>query len=903
SGFVSLIYEMCWIRKSSEIFGSTIYAASSVIAIFFTGLALGNYLAGQFIQKINNPLKTYGILELILGCFALANPFLFLWSDSLYSFIYPWFMHNFWMLSFIRFIVIAGILLPPTILMGATLPLFVQHFIRTNNTLSFFIPLLYALNTFGAFWGSIVAGFFLIKSIGITYSIISGAVINLCIGLFMTASRPALQGDVIKKAETTAISNGQESLSRSVIGLVSLLFFASGFLALGYEMLWTRYLTLIIHNTIYTYVLTLSVTLAGIVFGSCLTIWPLGRAIYPIRLFAVSQAVIGLSTLIIMLLPTGFWHRALNTQNIVIQLGIISSLFLIPALMSGIAYPSVMAAVTSHYRLAARRVGFMTALNTFGGICGVILVAFIALPVIGLSKSVSAATLASIGISLIVIWTFEKRTVRPRTIMISLVMVALWALIPVVLKTRIPQDFLASKTQLIDYKEGLNSNLAVVRALDGITTLEIDRLWQGQKGWTHQIMAAHIPMILHREPRDICVVGVGVGQIAERFLYYPINHLTCVDIEKELYPLIKKHFSADWSSDPRVSLVVDDGKNYLKHSTERFDIISVEVGQTFRPGLASFYTKDFYAHAAKKLKSGGMLCQFVPLVFFTPTEYKALISTFISVFPNSILWYNDYEFILTGFTDAAGTLDPKRLTEATSLTKVKGDMEYAYWGGPAYTLIRKENFIGSIIMGPAGLKRFSKNAPLLCEDKPSLEYSISSHQKYSVDNLKDMVKLVKQYRENPSAYIATIHGDTIDASLISHVQNANLNNIIAQEYYQAYCETDITSMLFKAYALNPKNLQALYALTTYYTQQNDYPSAIKYSKETIENNPDDIHLYKLLSMVYQKADSMDRAMEILIKAVTVSPEAELYVTLGQMHMKRGDRAGAFSSFSKALELE
>lgn len=902
SGFVSLLYEICWIRKSSLVFGSTIYAASTVIAVFFGGLALGSFLSGRYIGKVGKPLYIYAIIELLIGVFALSNSFLFFWFDNVYTFVYPLVLPYFGFLSLIRFIIIAAILLPPTILIGATFPLFVHHFITSDRKLSFFIPYLYAINTFGAFLGCICCGFVMMKYVGISNSILSGAFINLGIGFTILAIR-IYRDDKKSIAPEEDFKPDRRAAKRSHEIIIAVLFFISGFLALGYEILWTRYLTLIIYNTIYTYVLSVTMTLGGICAGSLITIFVLDRIKFPLKLFIVCQILTGLSILTILFLPYSFWSRALNTGNLHVQMGIISMIFLVPSLLAGISFPSVLRAVTHSHSMAGKRIGFMNSINTFGGILGSLCMAFIILPYAGLQNSIYLATFLSILAGIIALAVIEKSTPVFFKALCILLTAVLWLTLPAIFKTSLPRDFLAQKGNLIAFREGLNSNCAVVRNESGITTLEIDRLWQGQSEPTHQIMACHIPMISHANPRDVLVVGMGVGQVAERFLYYPVRSLTCVDIEKELIPLIKRYFNSAWLDDKRLSVVVDDGRNFLKHTNAKYDIISVEVGQPFRMGLASFYTQDFYRSAQSKLNTNGILCQFMPLVFFDVNQYKALLHTFISVFPQSVLWYNYYEFIIIGYKDTRCTLDGNRFASVTAVPKVSEDLEYSYWGGARYSLNKLGNFMGNYLCGPEKLREFAGNAILFTDDKPVLEYGIALHQIYSVDKIDTLLSSMQKHLDNPLAFL--MHGsDSIRLEYVEEIRDLNLKNIIAMERYQTYFEhNNAVKYLQDAYALNPKNLAVLYELRNYYARQDDYLPAIRYCTEIVENNPTDTNAYKYIAYAYQTIDSTDKAVEWFIRSIGLGPDADSYNALGRLYLRKNEVDKAMAQFSKAVEID
>ena len=174
-------------------------------------------------------------------------------------------------------------------------------------------------------------------------------------------------------------------------------------------------------------------------------------------------------------------------------------------------------------------------------------------------------------------------------------------------------------------------------------------------------MAAHVPMLFHPDPKSVLVVGVGVGKTASRFLFYDVTRLDCVDIEPGLFDIVRMNFDSSWMNDRRVRLITEDGRNYINNSNSNYDVISIEVGQTFRPGISSFYTVDFYRHVRERLNRGGVVSQFIPINLINVAEFRSLVRTFLEVFPNSILWYNSAELLLIGSPSDRLILSSERL--------------------------------------------------------------------------------------------------------------------------------------------------------------------------------------------------------------------------------------------------
>ncbi|MEI6704920.1 MAG: hypothetical protein WCL71_15520, partial [Deltaproteobacteria bacterium] len=339
--------------------------------------------------------------------------------------------------------------------------------------------------------------------------------------------------------------------------------------------------------------------------------------------------------------------------------------------------------------------------------------------------------------------------------------------------TRLPADFLGAKQSMIECVEGISAFIAVVTR-NGDKTLEIDRMWQGTQQKGHQIMAAHIPMLLHQDPRDVLVIGMGTGQAASRFLMYDIKQLDCVDIEKTLPGILQRHFDSAWLSDPRTTIVSDDGRNFTSNTTKKYDIVSIEVGQSFRPQIASFYTVDFYREVRKRLTEDGLACQFVPLGFFTEDEFRSVVHSFLEVFPQSTLWFNRYaECILVGNTTHQPKLSDARLSLLKNDSRIRTDLAYSFEDIPWLLMNKKEVFAANYLMGPKELARLSDDAFSYYDDRPLLEYQ-TARNAYNRSRFHDLIEknmdspdniFAKKIRIASELKIIRIREETVHESL------------------------------------------------------------------------------------------------------------------------------------------
>ncbi|MFC1891734.1 fused MFS/spermidine synthase [Thermodesulfobacteriota bacterium] len=914
SGFAGLLYEICWIRKASLAFGSTTLAISTVVAVFFGGLALGSYFSGRYSIKITNPLKVYAVLEIILGAIILFNPMLFLQAEKLFSFFYPILADSYTLLSFFRFIIAVILILPPTILMGATLPVFCKQYVTNDKKITFSVGLLYGLNTLGAVMGCVICGLYLIPLIGVNQTIYLGGILNLIIGFIILGYIKNLKGTPSKNSrnllenqssqDSSPATSFMQENSNYYSCIVSILFFFAGFTAIGNEILWTRYLSLIFHNTVYTYTLTLAVTLSGIVLGSIFIALFADRSNKRERIFGILHILIGLSVFLVPLLPAETWRNLIDSNNLSTHFIIFNLVLLVPAILTGAAFPLAIRMVTSRTNTAAFKVGKMSAVNTAGGISGSLAMGFIIFPILGIYKSL----LISTGISLILGFSaliFLDRPFRRRFIVpVITISIIVWYGIPSLTNTKLPEDFLGESEILVDFHEGISANLAVLKKNKSLS-LEIDRMWQGQSIKGHQIMAAHIPMLLHDNPKNVLVVGAGVGLTASRFLYYDIDILECVDIEKELFGFVQKHFESSWMDDPRTKLIVEDGRNYISHTEHTYDIISIEVGQVFRPGLASFYTSDFYKRVKERLNKDGIACQFVPILFFDLDEFKSVIRTFTDTFPQSVLMYNTSEFLLIGSINKPIQFREKRLSLLNADRIINEDLDFAYWGGSKYNLNQREIFAAGFLCGPESLSEISSNAPLYRDDRPVLEYKAAINQTSSPEHV---INYLRSFIEPPGSILDKYVDENTAAKMID-IRDQNLKDIQASYLAQNilhHSAEDINdlSTLEKALEHNPQNIQIRLQLGIRLSRSGNFHKAITQFVKVIESDPVNLDARINLGIAYMYLGNMEKSLASLFSALKLNPGSyEVHINLGMVFQKQKKWQSSIKHFKEALRLE
>jgi len=749
SGFASLGYELCWIRKGALLIGATPQALSSVVAVFFGGMAVGAYLFGLFSKRTKNPLLWYGIIECAVAVMAAITPMLFRLAGEASSLAYQWAGTSQTLHLLARSALVAAIILPSCVLIGGTLPLLCQFFVNYRQAdIRFAAGKLYAVNTAGAFLGCMLCGIWFIPAWGIDAAIWFNAMLSFIAGAAVILLSKTVSSSPIDASPP--IPEFSDATVAQTGFIMYGLFFLAGFTALGYEILWVRFLSLIINNTVYTCIFSLGAILLGIAIGGWLVYLIKDRPKLDAQLFAAANIFICFTVLFILLQPVSAWDSIRESRSVPMQALLCLVIILIPSIASGISFPLAYRMVAVNAINSGRDFGFLTAVNTLGGIVGSLLVGFYLLPGIGMFSTLATLTFISLAIGIATLFFFAEEIQLKRKALIACGAAALWLGITFSGGTKLPADYLAGNHMMIEFAEGVSAFIAVTMR-DGVKTLEIDRMWQGINNKGHQIMAAHIPMILHQNPKQVLVIGMGTGQTASRFLMYNIDSLDCVDIEKTLPEILKRNFAAGWLDDPRTRVITDDGRNFTTYSSKEYDIVSIEVGQSFRPQIASFYTVDFYRDVKKRLTKNGLACQFVPVGFFTEEEFRSVVRSFLEVFPQSTLWFNKYaECILVGSTTAQPLLSKKRLKLLQSDEILREDLDYTHNGMPWLMMNKKEVFAANFLMGPRTLSKLSADAPLYSDDRPILEYQAARN----VYNRAPFHTLIEKSMDSPDTIFA-----------------------------------------------------------------------------------------------------------------------------------------------------
>ena len=764
SGSAGLIYEVTWARSLGLVFGASHLAVTTVLAVYMGGQALGSTIFGKLADRSERPFRLYGLLELGVG----ASALLFLGLTRVYPTLYPPLARlaeeNGLYLTAVRtaFAVVAMIV--PTTLMGGTLPVLTRFASGRGRGVARELSHLYAFNTAGAVAGTLAAGFFLIRAVGVTATLLVGAGVSAAVG----AASIWLQGRMESRPAPAAARAGEgvqaegEGIGELALRMTLLGIGVSGFCALGYEVLWTRMLTLVVGTSVYSFTIMLVAFLAGIGAGShafaFLDRWVKG----PRRaagIFGATQVLIGASALAVTVLMRELPSLANRLQAFLIggnttefagRVGAsfaVGVMFLfVPAFFMGLAFPAA-GAVWSAGRKGAvgAAIGRLLTANTVGAILGAVVSGFLLIYVFGIERSLQILVVLNLGAGLALAASLSGRRLAVGAVVAA-------AAVAVVARAAFPswgrawdERYFAtyvnytrsidtpeeaqrklSSVDVLYYHEGVNETVSVTRFLGGQQSFVVNGRPEASTNLMDvqvQRTLGHLPMLLNKNPRRVFVLGTGTGMTLGATSIHPeVERLVLGEIEKGVLGVARTF--ARWNhhvlENPKLHIVFNDGRNYLATTRERFDVITADPIHPWSGGAGYLYTAEYFRSVADHLAPGGVACQWLPVYELTVHDVRTVVRTFASTFKYSYIWLTFYDAVLIGSNDPIA-IDEAELARRMSVPAIRDDLALVQMGSP-------EDLLSFFLTGTDGAKAFGRGGDVNTDDDVVLEFSAPASQ-------------------------------------------------------------------------------------------------------------------------------------------------------------------------------
>jgi spermidine synthase len=671
SGLCGLLYEVVWIRTAGTVIGVTTYAIGTVVGVYMGGLALGAWIGGRAADRRSGGalLRLYGRLETGVALSALAVPLLLRASEPVFRVLWNRVGEVAPLYAGLRVALVGLILVVPTTLMGATLPVLARYLCTSLEDSARMTGLAYATNTFGGVAGTLAAGFWLIPGLGLRSTTLMAASLNILIaaGSFGLARRgPSLP--------PLPLAPGPAPPRLPLV--VSAL---SGFTALAYEVAWTRSLVLALGATVTAFTLVLTAFILGLALGSAFAslvaprLRDLPRALGGIQFLVGSVAILllpFLGDLPLRFAPRVGDLRQEHTALLWTQFGMISMFVLAPAGLLGAVFPLAIRLAARSPEGVGRSVAAVYTWNTLGSIAGTLMATFVLVPTVGLSSTIKAAATVNLVLAAAL---FGPRWML--ALPLGGVIVA-WLLPAWNPKVMASGAFLYGSANVRDAKrQNLDLGLwlekdtdlvaqywdayglvTIHRQPDGILTMRVNGKTDASSGPADRIdmqFVGHLPLLHHPDPKRALLIGLGGGLTLGAMERHPeLQRIDCVEISRGVVRGAE-HFRdsiGDVLHDPRVNLVIGDGRNAVLFGRDPYDVIVSQPSHLWISGMATLFTRDFFEEASRRLGRGGIFCQWVHSKWLAPEDFRQVVRTFFEVYPCGSLWevFPGSDYVLLG---------------------------------------------------------------------------------------------------------------------------------------------------------------------------------------------------------------------------------------------------------------
>jgi len=988
SGLASLVYEVLWVRLFDKVLGGAPFAVATVLTVFMAGLALGSYLAGRRVDRVPSPgglLAWYGKLEIGIGAYALLLPLLITMTTPIYIRLYNRLFQYFWLYNLVSFFLCSILLILPVTLMGATLPVLIRFYVRNLDRLGRRAGRLYGLNTIGAALGVVLTGFFLINRLGVWGTILIVAGLNFLVGLtgLFLGSRisagPSPASRTKVRVSDEAAGDGPAGGENPEARAALLLFAVSGFCAMAYEVIWIRLLGLLIAPTVYSLAIVVATFIVGLALGSLVFGWWGDRSakVFPL-LIATQIAAAGLALLVSQLLGNSqfFFAKLIYTfrhdfsRMTAVQFLVLFLLLLGPTLMLGATFPLVSKIYARSLSRIGHHIGSAYAVNTIGAILGSFAAGFLILPFLGKETGLTLVIALQLAAAFLA-WGYLAR--RRRSGPKSWAAWAALVLAGVLAVTAYPSwdrrllsygrylnfqavegdlitsswsaalwrgpDLLAryeTGREVIFYGDGAAGFTTVEKLTDSLGQVKYTLLNSGKPDASShgdastQALLAHIPLLFHPRPRTVMVLGAGCGMTAGEALLYPVDRVDVVEINDQVIQAAGffRPWNNDFLADPRTRVIIQDGRNHLTLTAEKYDVVISEPSNPWMAGLANLYTLEFFQTVRDRLEEGGLFIQWIHSYRMDWPTLALVGRTFARAFPRNVLMASLVgagDYFLVGFKNSPG-LD---LAVARANLKYAQKSKIMKLSDPRllYHLLVTEDLAD--MFGPG---------PLHTDDRPRLEYAaprqlhrqdssieeemarrgrLSSRSQAVLAETADPDSLIDLAEFAASVYSPSFPpldltgADQQQQSRYYRVVEDYCAGVLVQDYgvladhwARSLCVHRQIDQITKHLESWPQDAAAYHDLGLAYAQKGDLDAAVQAFETSLALDPHRPAAHNNLAVALARQGRLTEARRTCQTALTLNPAyAKAYFTLANISLGQGRRVEAIQELRTGLDYE
>lgn len=746
SGISALLYQIVWLKYLGFIFGNTVHAAATLIAVFLAGLGIGAYIFSK-IARTRPPLFVYAVVEAVIGAIAAFSPNAFRLLDQLYVASYQSFLDAPAALTVARVACAALFLLPPTILMGGTLPLLVRAFALDEASDRRAVAILYASNTFGATAGVALAGFVTIPKLGFVTTIFVGVLINYTLALISVLIAMAQRKGGSVSSAPAAVSDADERVAPQS-RVAKFILFASllmGLTSIADEVFWSRILVLHLGSSVYAYSLMLFAFLLGLAAGSAV-VDRLLRRYEAARLLGIVEIALGvvlalqIHYFVYFADSLEFFARLFGVGSYAATLftllaATLAAIFLPTALM-GASFP-----LAAHLhrsasgKSASDSVGSVYLFNTIGSILGSFVAGFVLIRLIGSQNGLLLMAAMNLALGMWIL-SFSGR----RALALKLGIPAFLVLAASGLTAGRDQVLLSAglftdrKSDVLLFREDVTATVTVRRFSNDYYSLELNGV--NVAGTSPDLIGTqklqgHLPLFVHPNPKSVLHIGFGSGGTAYAVSTHPVEKITVAEISPEVLETsdrFLRHVNHGVLSEPRVEVRINDGRNHVLAAPEKYDVILSDSIHPRYAGNGSLYTKDYFELCRQRLNPNGVVSMWLPIYSLTPRNFLMIMRAFHDVFPNSMIWYvpnapNSFLIVIGRMEAGPLPLDriASKITPVVAKELAEIDIDHVY------------DLLSALLVDGAGIAALTRNVEPHIDDLPAVEYESGRivHREYT----------------------------------------------------------------------------------------------------------------------------------------------------------------------------
>lgn len=756
SGAVGLLYEVAWFRRLHLLLGVSSFAIGAVVAAFMLGLAAGSRWGGSSRWLRNNPLATYAWLEAGIALYALAFPTLVDSLEGSYVVLFGFLEGHFLIKSIARFVLSFVLLLPPTFLMGATLPALAQTVARGSPEMARRVGWLYAVNTLGGMTGTLAAGFYALEHFGIRGTIHLGLAGNLLVAIsaFLLTRHPTYRDrpPTEEPEATDRLARAPEAaVERSLALFAATTVTVTGLVSMAAEIVWTRALVFFIHNSTYAFTSILAVYLLGIAAGATLgarlvrssesakrwlaaTLGTLSLctlcsiAIYR-HLPEISQFLLGVGGAVgeVVSASPGKPMAALQSWStaLVVIFGQVAVVLFIPALLSGMVFPLALRLAQGARPVAAAVAGKLYAANTVGCIVGTILGTFVLVALLGTRLALLLLAWLPLPLALWAILEAVRGKANRTMLVGSLLFVQVVGSMLAAPAGFYRELFERRFGKVIWFSEGVSETVAVCEHPDGVKWVQYSdgRGASGTRSYSGGWLYAHLPLLLHPDPHSALVICFGTGNTLGAASRHDLETLDGVELSSEVVNAshVFSDTNYDVANNPDVNVIIEDGRNYLLSTRKRYDVITEEPPLVHTAGVINLYSKDYYELCRDRMTESGVMAVWLATWELETRELRMLVKAFVDAFPHTSLWDSTHtgEWLLIGSKKPL-QVDLDALERRMSVSRLAGDLGKI---GGANSINAPADLLSLYLKGRQFLVEFAGDIDPVTDDKTVVDYT------------------------------------------------------------------------------------------------------------------------------------------------------------------------------------